>query len=164
MAAFSAANFSAYDDTWPLRVTTPSLTETPIWAASTLGSHFSSSMTRCCSSLSVMMAVLMCNLPVAAGSFFPKRRAGWLGPTDRVGRPPDLSGNGDARSPQGRKWSWDRSRKAEVSKDLLEAAGTPQILACPPEPRGNLDRMSLRSGGSDVLSHSASSTTRTPGH
>ena len=43
-------------DTCPLRVTTPSLAETPMWAASTLGSHFSSSRTSRCNSLSVFMS------------------------------------------------------------------------------------------------------------
>jgi hypothetical protein len=88
LAARSAAHFSAYDDTWPVRVTTPFLTETPTWAAFTLGSHFNSSRTSRCSSVSDRVAVAVDGSSVTSGLFLCKCRAGWYRPTGRVGLPP----------------------------------------------------------------------------
>src|SRR5262249_5332137 len=103
LAARSAAYFSAYDGTWPVRVTAPSLTATPMWAALTLGSHFSSSRTSCCSSVSLIVSVLMRSSSVTSGSFFSGGWAGRFHLTGRVGRLPDPFCNGDAGSPPGRK-------------------------------------------------------------
>ena len=92
----------------------PSLAETPMWAAFTLGSHFSSSRTSRCSSMSVFMG----GTSYPSGWFISKCWAGWLRPTGRVSRPFYPFATGMPDHLMARSCNSGPLRKAKIAKDL----------------------------------------------